>query len=73
MGYMALLCTCYSCKKTISCNPHLVPTLPASVTSTGEKEPVCRECIEIANPKRIANGLDPITILDGAYEPEEVG
>jgi hypothetical protein len=68
MGYMMLLATCFSCKKPFTCNPDLVPAIPASVTGTGEKEPVCKTCVEIANPKRVANGLDPIVILPGAYD-----
>lgn len=58
---------CYTCKRTMSFNPNLVPSLPRSVTSTGEKEPVCRSCIEKANPKRVERGLAPIEILEGAY------
>jgi len=69
---MAMLATCYSCKQVMACNPSLVPCLPASVTPTGEKEPVCRSCIERANPDRIRKGLAPISILPGAYESEEV-
>jgi hypothetical protein len=30
------------------------------------REPVCRDCTEIANPKRIANGLEPIRPLPSA-------
>lgn len=72
MAYMTLIACCFSCKRTFTCNPHLVPSLPASVTGTGEKEPVCKACVEAANPTRIAKGLDPITILPGAYDPAEV-
>jgi hypothetical protein len=72
MAYMTLLATCFSCKLPFSCNPHLVPSVPAALTGTGEKEPVCRTCVEAANPQRVAKGLAPITILPGAYEPEEV-
>lgn len=68
-GYMFLITPCYSCRKTFSCNPSLVPAIPANLTSTGEKEPVCQACVEFANPRRIAAGLAPIVILPGAYEP----
>lgn len=71
MGVMFLLCTCFTCKQLFTCNPDLVPALPASATGTGEKEPVCLDCVTTANPRRIANGLEPITVLPGAYEPTD--
>jgi len=39
----------------------------------GAREPICRKCVERANPERIANGLPPIVILEGAYEAVEAG
>lgn len=69
-GYMTLLCNCYTCGKQMTANPHFVPCVPAHLTRTGEKEPVCRDCIERANPKRIENGLEPIEIHPDAYEAE---
>jgi len=49
----------------MSFNPLRVP----SILIEGEKEPVCRVCIEQANPERIKNGLPPIEIHPEAYEP----
>jgi len=46
-------------------NPHRVP----SIRVEGERQPVCRECIEMANPIREKNGLPPIAIHPDAYEP----
>jgi hypothetical protein len=69
---MSCLGVCFTCKKTILFSPTLVPSLPATLTGTGEKEPVCRECVERSNPERIKNGLPPIRILPGAYEGDEV-
>jgi len=40
-----------------------------SLTIRGVREPFCKRCVEEANPKRIANGLEAVEILDGAYEP----
>lgn len=71
MGVIFAMGPCYSCRRLISFNPYLVPSIPRHLTSTGEKEPVCRECIERSNPERKKNGLPPIEILDGAYEPAE--
>ncbi len=31
----------------------------------------CRDCIELANPRRIAKGWPPIPIHPHAYEPED--
>ncbi|TAL45546.1 MAG: hypothetical protein EPN91_01945 [Salinibacterium sp.] len=72
MGFMTCMGICYTCRVTFFFNPNTVPSLPANLTTTGEKEPVCRSCVERANPERIKNGLPPILIIDGAYEGEEV-
>lgn len=64
---MTVIGECFTCKRTIHFDPERVPSLPAHLTRTKQKEPVCRECIEAANPKRVANGLDPIEILPDAY------
>lgn len=72
MAYMFVYGRCFTCGTLFGFNPDLVPSLPASVTGTGEKEPVCKTCVAIANPTRVANKLDPITILPGAYDPQEV-
>jgi len=69
MGYMLATAPCVHCKQLFSFNPDLVP----SVRVNGIKEPICKACVLWANPKRIAKGLEPIRILPGAYEPQEVG
>lgn len=66
-GYMFAMGTCVACKQVFAFDPDRVP----SIRIDGQKEPVCRGCIERANPKRIANGLDPIVPLPGAYGPAE--
>lgn len=66
MPYLAMG-ECYGCKRIISFHPHRVPSL----TVQGVRQPICRNCIERANPRRIANGLEPIRPLPGAYEPCE--
>lgn len=72
MAFMTCIGTCYTCGVTFTFNPNLVPSLPANQTRTGQKEPVCKTCIDRANPKRIENGLPPIVPVPGAYEGEEV-
>ena len=59
MGYAFMIGHCLGCKRQIVFNPVRVPSL--------NNEPVCRECIEKANPIRIKNGLEPITIHPDAY------
>jgi hypothetical protein len=67
MGYMLCMGECIRCKKLFTFNPDRVP----SVVVNGHREPICRECVEYANPIREQRGLEPIRILPGAYEAEE--
>ena len=63
---------CYGCKRTFSFNRERVPSIHVNAQGKpdpkGTREPICRECVERASPRRIANGLPPIVILEGAYE-----
>jgi hypothetical protein len=63
---------CYGCKRTFSFNRERVPSIHVNAQGKpdpkGAREPICRECVERANPRRIANGLPPIVIVEGAYE-----
>lgn len=67
-GFMMVMAHCYACGVPFTCSPTKVPSIPANLTKTGEKEPVCRGCVERANPERVKRGLAPIQILPGAYE-----
>jgi hypothetical protein len=58
---------CFGCKRMFSFAPTLVP----SVNINGTREPICKGCVERVNPLRVANGLEPIVPLPGAYEPED--
>lgn len=68
-GYAFCLGNCIGCGKRFTFNPVRVP----SVTVNGSREPICLDCVNRANPRRIANGLEPIVPLPDAYEacPEE--
>jgi hypothetical protein len=68
MGFMYVLGPCCTCGTLMHYSAERVP----SIRIDGVREPVCRHCIERANPVRIANGLEPIEILSGAYDPDEV-
>lgn len=69
MGYMTVIGPCFGCKRTFSYNATWVP----SIRYEGQREPICRDCVERVNPLREANGLEPIRVHPDAYEPEEVG
>lgn len=64
MGYAIVMGNCYACGQFMRFNPVRVPSIRVS----GVREPVCRACIERANPLREQNGLDPIAIHPDAYE-----
>ncbi len=64
MGYVLAFSSCYGCGAPFSYNPNKVP----SIRINGIREPVCKSCIERANPQRIANGLEPIVPAPDAYE-----
>ena len=65
MGYALMFGTCIGCKKPFGFNPNRVP----SIRVDGQREPVCLECVSLANPERIARGLEPIVPHPQAYEP----
>ena len=57
---------CYCCRRLFAFSAERVP----SIVINGQREPVCRFCVDRVNPRRIANGLEPIVPLPGAYEPD---
>ena len=65
MGYAMCYGPCFGCKHFFSYNPVHVPSLPIN----GTREPICQACVNLANPRRIANGLAPIVPHPDAYEP----
>jgi hypothetical protein len=62
-GYIMAIGPCFGCRYLFAYDPDRVP----SIVVNGEREPICRNCVERANPLRIKNGLDPIVPLPGAY------
>ena len=69
MGYAMVTSSCFGCKQLFSYNPHRVP----SIRIEGVRKPVCRPCVEMVNPTRETNGLDPIPLHPEAYEPIHEG
>ena len=65
---------CFVCHQLFLFDPDRVPSIPirrGRADPPGEREPICRRCVEAVNPERIAKGLDPIPILPGAYPHDE--
>lgn len=65
MGYAIVISPCIACGRTFAYNPMRVP----SIRVNGHREPVCRPCVEAANPIREEKGLEPFVIHPDAYEP----
>ena len=65
MGYAYCTSACIGCGRIFSYNPRRVP----SVRINGNREPICLACVNHVNPKRIANGLQPIVLHPDAYWP----
>jgi hypothetical protein len=64
-GYLFALSPCYNCGRPFTYNPHRVPSIPIK----GLRQPICRRCVDLANPIRLANGVPAIVPLPDAYEP----
>ena len=65
MGFVLCHAACAGCGRLFTFNPNKVP----SIVIDGKREPVCKSCIDAANPKRIAMGYAPFVIQPDAYEP----
>ena len=67
MGYAIVHSACFGCSRVFGYNPHRVPSIPIN----GDRKPICQDCVDLCNPARIRNGLQPIVPMPGAYEPIE--
>jgi len=65
MGYVFCTGACITCRRVFSFNPVRVPSTTAF---NGQREPVCRSCMDLINAKRAEKGLEPFAIHDDAYE-----
>jgi hypothetical protein len=74
-GYMLAYGECWSCGQRFTFNPERVPSIPILPDGTighgGTREPICRNCVRIADPKREATGLELFNDSDEAYGPAE--
>ena len=71
MGYAMAVGSCIGCGRTFSFNPVKVPSITLSID--GNREPICQDCVNLVNPKRIANGLEPIVPSPDAYDACDEG
>jgi hypothetical protein len=69
VGYMLCFGNCICCKRVFGFNPNKVPSVRIPL-GTGPREPICRDCVNAANPRRVRNELAPIPVHEDAYEPE---
>ena len=65
MGFLSLFAHCVRCHQPFMSNPLRVP----SILVNGQREPLCRQCVEAANIVRAARGLPTFEIFPDAYEP----
>ena len=68
MSYALCHGHCIGCGRLFSFNPVRVPSLPAHLSPTKTREPICQSCVDRVNPERIKNGLPPIVPAADAYE-----
>ena len=65
---------CLVCQRMFAFNPERVPSVrynfvTGDVDPTCERQPVCRECVDMANAKRRKLGQPEHVIHPDAYEP----
>ncbi|MCK5018122.1 MAG: hypothetical protein KAS32_13780 [Candidatus Peribacteraceae bacterium] len=63
MAFVSVVGRCIGCGRPFSFHPNKVPSL----TVKGIREPVCKACVDRANPIRKEKGLPPITYSEDAY------
>jgi hypothetical protein len=64
-GFAFVIGCCFSCGRTFTFNPHKVP----SIRVGGEREPICRACMDDLNRRRVRLGMAPEPIQPDAYDP----
>jgi hypothetical protein len=64
MGVYMFTGVCCACGKTFSFHPNKVPSLNVN----GVRQPICKDCVDHANPLRIKQGQPPITYSKDAYK-----
>ena len=65
MPYMQMFGPCIVCDRAFAFNPL---TVPSTTAVNGQREPICRDCIELINERRQAKGLKPFPVAADAYD-----
>jgi hypothetical protein len=65
MGYAFMTGNCWVCRKLFTFNPVRVPSIR---DGSGVRQPICRNCIEMANRVRVIKGMEPFPVPGDAYE-----
>jgi hypothetical protein len=63
--YATVFGQCVACKKLFGFNPNRVPSFPID----GIREPICRECFNELNTRRIKQNMEAFPLHSDAYEP----
>jgi len=71
MGYALATSACFGCNRIFSYNPVRVPSIRVGAdghpSPTGDRKPICFDCVARANVNRVKYGLDPIVPHPEAY------
>lgn len=70
---------CCGCGRVFGFNPDTVPSIRLTrgddgaqvYDPDGEREPICRTCVDRVNPVRVAAGLEAIVVMPDSYEAAE--
>ena len=72
-GVVFMVSACIGCGRPFTYNPLSVPSLPAALSPTGQKEPVCKACWDKRQEYRRQHGLPIEELAADAYEPLSEG
>src|SRR4051812_49032343 len=71
-GVVFMLSVCIGCGAPFAYNPLRVPSIPASLSPTGKREPICKRCWTRRQEYRRQHNLPPEELAANAYEPVPV-
>jgi len=70
-GFYTVTGVCFGCERIFSFHPHKVPSIrikDGKPDPAGDRQPICKECIDRINPIRKKNGLPEIIYASDAYD-----
>ena len=69
-AFVSVIGACFVCKNDFMFSPTRVPSYR---DGQGVRQPVCENCMNRVNARRVERGDLPFTIQPGAYEADEEG